>query len=61
MVADKIDSFPNADAWAATMPPVREQFTAAFPKKAAVAAAPKNETDDEYKRFAKLDLSNIGL
>ncbi|MBI1216159.1 MAG: hypothetical protein GC185_10115 [Alphaproteobacteria bacterium] len=53
-------TFPEAEAWAASMPQVREQFTAAFPKKAPVTANPQAEAEAEYQRFAKLDLSNMG-
>lgn len=60
MGADKIGNFPEADAWAATMPAVKEQFAAAFPRKQA-SVTPKTEADAEYQRFAKLDLSNLGM
>ncbi|MDP2206264.1 MAG: hypothetical protein Q8K65_08155 [Alphaproteobacteria bacterium] len=49
--------FPNSDAWAATMPDVRGAFKEAFPRRAA-AATTEAQVDAEYKKFAKIDLSN---
>jgi len=48
--------FPESDAWAASMPNIRADFKEAFPRRA--AAAPEAQTDAEYKKFAKIDLSN---
>jgi|GEM_PF-2389513 hypothetical protein len=47
--------FPESDAWAATMPDIRGDFKEAFPRRAAAA---ETQVDAEYKKFAKLDLSN---
>ena len=48
--------FPESDAWAASMPNIRADFKEAFPRRA--ASAPEAQTDAEYKKFAKIDLSN---
>jgi len=58
MGTDKNSTFPNADAWAANLPHARADFAAAFPKKP--VAAPTVSAEDEYRRFAQLDLSNLG-
>lgn len=50
--------FPDSDAWAASMPNVRGDFTEAFPRRAAAAATPQAQADAEYQKFAKIDLSN---
>lgn len=49
--------FPDSDAWAATMPDIRGAFKENGPRRAAVAAA-ETQIDAEYKKFAKIDLSN---
>ncbi|MFN7113853.1 MAG: hypothetical protein ACK4PK_05785 [Alphaproteobacteria bacterium] len=50
-------SFPNSDAWAATMPDVRGAFKEAFPRRVGGTTA-ETQIDAEYKKFAKIDLSN---
>jgi hypothetical protein len=49
-------SFPESDAWAASMPDVRGDFKEAFPRRAAPSV--EAQADAEYKKFAKIDLSN---
>lgn len=49
-------SFPESDAWAASMPDVRGAFKEAFPRRAAPSV--EAQADAEYKKFAKIDLSN---
>jgi len=48
--------FPESDAWAASMPNIRADFKEAFPRRS--GGAPEAQTDAEYKKFAKIDLSN---
>lgn len=48
--------FPESDAWAASMPDIRGDFKEAFPRRAAASA--DAQVDAEYKKFAKIDLSN---
>ncbi len=50
-------NFPEAEAWAASMPDLRSGFSASSPRKEVMVAtvAP----DVEYNNFAKLDLSNM--
>jgi hypothetical protein len=50
-------SFPDSDAWAATMPDIRGAFKENGPRRA-VAATAEAQVDAEYKKFAKIDLSN---
>ncbi len=49
--------FPESDAWAASMPNIRGDFAEAFPRRAEAPAA-TSQVDAEYKKFAKIDLSN---
>lgn len=49
--------FPESDAWAASMPNIRADFSEAFPRRAEAPAA-VSQVDAEYKKFAKIDLSN---
>lgn len=55
------NEFTAVDNWLAKFPEIDNHFNATAPRKQAGPAAPKPEVaiDNEYKKFAKLDLSNM--
>ena len=52
----EIPVFPEASAWAATLPDVRASFAASKDRSKAIVSAPQNKADAEYGAFASLDL-----
>ena len=56
---DPKENFPEADAWAASMPDLRDSFAASAPRKVEVGGETIAAADQEFKVFAGLDLSNM--
>lgn len=61
-MAGETSEFPDGDAWADHMPDVRGGFSTSSVRKQPLPAvtAPESTSNDEYKTFASLDLTNIG-
>lgn len=53
-------TFPESDAWAATMSEVRSGFNVSAPRKPVEAAAKAGQGSD-YQKFAAIDLTNLGM
>ena len=52
-------SFPESEAWAASMPDLSQEFSSSSPRKPAAAPKVNVAHDVEYNAFAQLDLSNM--
>lgn len=53
--------FPDSDAWAASMPEVRDSFAVSARRKTGGQSAAEVADDKEFKSYASLDLSNMGM
>lgn len=51
--------FPEADAWAATIPDMRAGFAVSAVRQPAAAEA-KSGQGSSYQKFAAIDLTNLG-
>ena len=57
MTTEKDDAFPEAEAWVAGLPKVREAFSASSLRKTTGSEA---SPSGEYVHFAGLDFTNLG-
>ena len=59
MTTTKEPNFPEAEAWAASMPDLRSGFSTSSVRKVAAPVIETASPDIEYNKFAMLDLSNM--